>query len=147
MGLEHGLVDTQHLFDGFASNAVMSIIAVMIIGAGLDKTGLMSKVASYILKVGGSSEKSHHSNRLRHGRYHFFVYAKRRRRGFISAGREPDFCAFGPADVTPADADGFHRDSRWHRDHGGFITVDFAKRLDSDLERTALTRRSANADL
>ncbi len=56
MGLEHGLVETQHLFDGFASNAVMSIIAVMIIGAGLDKTGMMSKVAAFILKVGGSSE-------------------------------------------------------------------------------------------
>jgi di/tricarboxylate transporter len=56
MGLEQGLVDTHHLFDGFASNAVMSIIAVMIIGAGLDKTGLMSKVAAFILKVGGSSE-------------------------------------------------------------------------------------------
>jgi di/tricarboxylate transporter len=56
MGLEQGLVDTQHLFDGFASNAVMSIIAVMIIGAGLDKTGMMSKVAAYILHVGGSSE-------------------------------------------------------------------------------------------
>ena len=29
MGLQQGLVDTQHLFDGFASNAVMSIIAVI----------------------------------------------------------------------------------------------------------------------
>ncbi|MFC1772655.1 SLC13 family permease [Pseudomonadota bacterium] len=57
MGLEQGLVDTSHLFDGFASNAVMSIIAVMIIGAGLDKTGLMSKVAAFILNVGGTSEK------------------------------------------------------------------------------------------
>lgn len=56
MGLEQGLVDTQHLFDGFASNAVISIIAVMIIGAGLDKTGLMSKVASFILKIGGTTE-------------------------------------------------------------------------------------------
>ncbi len=56
MGLQEGLVDTNHLFDGFASNAVMSIIAVMIIGAGLDKTGLMSKVAAFILKVGGTSE-------------------------------------------------------------------------------------------
>ena len=56
MGLEQGLVDTNHLFDGFASNAVMSIIAVMIIGAGLDKTGLMTKVAAFILKIGGSSE-------------------------------------------------------------------------------------------
>ena len=56
MGLQEGLVDTNHLFDGFASNAVMSIIAVMIIGAGLDKTGLMTKVAAFILKVGGTSE-------------------------------------------------------------------------------------------
>jgi di/tricarboxylate transporter len=57
MGLEKGLVDSQYLFNGFSSNAVMSIIAVMIIGAGLDKTGLMSKVAAFILKIGGTSEK------------------------------------------------------------------------------------------
>ncbi len=51
------LADVTHLFDGFASNAVISIIAVMIIGAGLDKTGLMNKVAAIILKFGGSTEK------------------------------------------------------------------------------------------
>ncbi|MGD2055949.1 MAG: SLC13 family permease [Gammaproteobacteria bacterium] len=56
MGLEQGLVDTKHLFDGFSSNAVMSIIAIMIIGAGLDKTGVMSRVAGFILRVGGSGE-------------------------------------------------------------------------------------------
>ena len=56
MGLEQGLVDNKHLFDGFASNAVISIIAVMIIGAGLDKTGIMSKVAAFILNIGGTTE-------------------------------------------------------------------------------------------
>ncbi|SFV86282.1 sulfur deprivation response regulator [hydrothermal vent metagenome] len=56
MGLDSSLVDSEKLFTGFSSNAVMSIIAVMIIGAGLDKTGLMAKVASFILKVGGRSE-------------------------------------------------------------------------------------------
>ena len=56
MGLEEGLVDNNRLFDGFSSNAVMSIIAVMIIGSGLDKTGLMAKVASFILNNGGKSE-------------------------------------------------------------------------------------------
>ena len=56
MGLEQGLVSTNQLFNGFSSNAVISIIAVMIIGAGLDKTGLMSQVASFILKVGGKTE-------------------------------------------------------------------------------------------
>ena len=50
------LADVNHLFDGLASNAVVSIIAVMIIGAGLDKTGLMSRVAALILKRGGTTE-------------------------------------------------------------------------------------------
>lgn len=56
MGLEQGLVDNQFIFNGFSSNAVMSIIAVMIIGAGLDKTGLMTTVAAFILKIGGKTE-------------------------------------------------------------------------------------------
>ncbi len=56
MGLETGLVDTKQIFNGFSSNAVMSIIAVMIIGAGLDKTGIMGQVATFILKVGGTTE-------------------------------------------------------------------------------------------
>ncbi len=51
------LADIEHLFDGFASNAVISIIAVMIIGAGLDKTGLMSAIAVSIVKYGGRTEK------------------------------------------------------------------------------------------
>lgn len=50
------LADVSNLFTGFSSNAVISIIAVMIIGAGLDKTGLMSKVAALILKRGGTTE-------------------------------------------------------------------------------------------
>lgn len=54
-GLEN-LADVNNLFDGFASNAVISIIAVMIVGAGLDKTGLMNQVAAKILKHGGTSE-------------------------------------------------------------------------------------------
>lgn len=57
MGLKEGLVPASHLFDGFSSNAVMSIIAVMIIGAGLDRTGIMSKVATFIMRMGGSTEK------------------------------------------------------------------------------------------
>ena len=44
-----GLVPTSQLFNGFSSNAVMSIIAVMIIGAGLDKTGVMGIMAAQIL--------------------------------------------------------------------------------------------------
>ena len=54
-GLEQ-LADVNDLFNGFASNAVISIIAVMIVGAGLDKTGIMNTVAATILKRGGKTE-------------------------------------------------------------------------------------------
>ena len=54
-GLEP-LISQDILFSGFSSNAVISIIAVMIIGAGLDKTGLMSRLATFILKKGGKTE-------------------------------------------------------------------------------------------
>ena len=51
-----GLVPAAQVFDGFASNAVISIIAVMIMGAGLDRTGIMTQLAGYILRVGGNTE-------------------------------------------------------------------------------------------
>ncbi len=52
-----GLVPTEQLFNGFASNAVLSIIAVMILGAGLDRTGVMTVVAAYILRIGGNTAR------------------------------------------------------------------------------------------
>lgn len=51
-----GLVTAEQLFSGYSSNAVMSIIAVMIIGAGLDRTGVMGQLAGKILKFGGQTE-------------------------------------------------------------------------------------------
>jgi di/tricarboxylate transporter len=51
-----GLVSGNEIFNGFASNAVISIIAVMIIGAGLDKTGAMNAISRPIIKIAGSQE-------------------------------------------------------------------------------------------
>ena len=52
-----GLVPAEQLFDGFSSNAVISIIAVMVIGAALDKTGALNRLAAQILRVAGSAER------------------------------------------------------------------------------------------
>ena len=52
-----GLVPVDKLFSGFSSNAVISIIAVMILGAGLDRTGMLNKLASFILRVAGDTER------------------------------------------------------------------------------------------
>jgi Na+/H+ antiporter NhaD/arsenite permease-like protein len=50
------LLSPSVLFSGFSSNAVVSIIAVMILGGGLDKTGVMTELAGLILRVGGRAE-------------------------------------------------------------------------------------------
>ena len=52
-----GVVSPEEAVAGLSSNAVVSIIAVMIIGAGLNKTGVMNMVAAQIVKVAGRSER------------------------------------------------------------------------------------------
>ena len=56
-------VSGAELFSGFASDAVISVIAVMIIGAGLDKTGVMSRLSQRIVDREGLSE-AHVTGRL-----------------------------------------------------------------------------------
>jgi len=51
-----GLVTPKEAISGLSSNAVVSIIAVIIIGAGLDKTGAMNSLARVLLKFAGRSE-------------------------------------------------------------------------------------------
>ncbi len=51
-----GLISPSEAFVGLSSNAVVSIIAVIIIGAGLDKTGVMNQVANPIINLAGKSE-------------------------------------------------------------------------------------------
>ncbi|MCJ7809473.1 MAG: SLC13 family permease, partial [Desulfobulbaceae bacterium] len=51
-----GLVSPKEAFIGLGSNAVISIIAVIIIGAGLDKTGLINRLVGPILKIAGTSK-------------------------------------------------------------------------------------------
>ncbi len=49
------LVTAKEAFVGFSSNAVISIIAVIIIGAGLDKTGIINKLVTPVLRIAGNS--------------------------------------------------------------------------------------------
>jgi len=51
-----GLVTPAEAFAGFSGNAVMSIIAVMIIGSAMDRTGVMNSVAGKLNAMAGNSE-------------------------------------------------------------------------------------------
>lgn len=46
------LLPPEQLFSGFSNEAVMSMIAIMIIGAGLEKSGIAHRLARWILKIG-----------------------------------------------------------------------------------------------
>lgn len=45
-----GLVAREDIYNGFASNAVVSVIATMILGAGLDRTGALNRLAAWLLR-------------------------------------------------------------------------------------------------
>jgi di/tricarboxylate transporter len=49
------LVTPKEAFVGMSSNAVISIIAVIIIGAGLDRTGLINKLVKPVMAIAGKS--------------------------------------------------------------------------------------------
>jgi di/tricarboxylate transporter len=50
------LVTPQQVFSGLASNAVVSIIAVMVLGYGVDRSGLMNRATKPIMRFAGRSE-------------------------------------------------------------------------------------------
>ena len=45
-----GLVSGEQIFQGFSGSAVISVTATMMLGAGLDRTGLMNRVAIWLLR-------------------------------------------------------------------------------------------------
>ena len=51
-----GLVAPEDLFGGFSGNAVISIMSTMILGAGLDRTGALNRLAGWLLRRAKGSE-------------------------------------------------------------------------------------------
>jgi di/tricarboxylate transporter len=51
------LVPVEQIFHGFAGDAVIAILATMILGAGLDRTGVLSLAANFILRLSGGDER------------------------------------------------------------------------------------------
>lgn len=52
-----GSISAEQARSGFASNAVMAIIAVMIMGRGLYRAGITEMIASFILKIAGKGKR------------------------------------------------------------------------------------------
>jgi di/tricarboxylate transporter len=50
LGIAH-LIPTDQLLSGFSSDAVVAIVAVMMLGAGLERSGLISSLANWIFRV------------------------------------------------------------------------------------------------
>jgi di/tricarboxylate transporter len=51
------LVPADQLFNGFAGDAVIAIMATMILGAGLDRTGVLSKAAAFVMGLSSGVER------------------------------------------------------------------------------------------
>ena len=51
-----GLIPADKVFDGFAGNAVISIIAIMIMGEGLDRAGVLNLTANFVMRMARGAE-------------------------------------------------------------------------------------------
>ena len=51
-----GLIPPERVFNGFAGNAVIAIIAIMIMGEGLDRAGVLTHTARVVMRMAGGVE-------------------------------------------------------------------------------------------
>ncbi len=52
-----GIIEPKQAFSGLSSSAVLSLIGVMVMSAGIESTGLMARIARPLLRLAGSDEK------------------------------------------------------------------------------------------
>ena len=123
-----GLVTPEEAISGLSSNAVVAIIAVIIIGAGLDKTGCMNVLAARIVKLAHKSERRIMTLISATAAVISSFMQKYRRRRPVYAGGN----AHRPADrhprLTHSDAHGVLRHHRRYRYPGGGLSHHFAQR-------------------
>lgn len=53
-----GIISVTEAFAGFSSNAVISIVGVMLIGYGVERSGIMEAIGEFITKGVGKKEKN-----------------------------------------------------------------------------------------
>jgi di/tricarboxylate transporter len=51
-----GLIPSDRVFNGFAGNAVIAIIAIMIMGEGLDRAGVLQLTANFVMRMARGAE-------------------------------------------------------------------------------------------
>lgn len=51
-----GLIPSDRVFNGFAGNAVIAIIAIMIMGEGLDRAGVLTVTAQFVMRMARGME-------------------------------------------------------------------------------------------
>jgi len=53
-----GILDSQEMFSGFSSNAVIAMLSVMILGRGIARTGIMDEFSKFIIKKAGTHKRN-----------------------------------------------------------------------------------------
>ena len=53
-----GILNTQEMFSGFSSNAVIAMLSVMILGRGITRTGIMDEFSKFIISKAGTRKRN-----------------------------------------------------------------------------------------
>lgn len=53
-----GILDSEEMFSGFSSNAVIAMLSVMILGSGISQTGIMDEFSKFIISKAGNHKRN-----------------------------------------------------------------------------------------
>ncbi|MDN3690118.1 SLC13 family permease [Cyclobacterium jeungdonense] len=53
-----GILDSEEMFSGFSSNAVIAMLSVMILGSGISRTGIMDEFSKFIIRKAGNHRRN-----------------------------------------------------------------------------------------
>ena len=122
-----GILTPGEALSGFSSNAVIAMMAVMVMGIGIAKTGVMNTFAGFILRIAGSSKRKLIGLVSTCCGTAFGIYAECWRGRSFFAGSTQYFKTRKNSCIRIDYAIGICRDSGRNIDHGRFRSIDSFK--------------------
>lgn len=123
-----GVLAPQEALSGFSSNAVIAMMAVMIMGRGVARTGLMDRFSRAVVRLAGEKKIKNRRPHFRTGRPHVGTDTEYRGGCLVFAGCSR-YCA--PSKDRAVRLDHAYRVccySRRHPEHGRLGTADSVER-------------------
>jgi hypothetical protein len=142
-----GLIPSDRVFNGFAGNAVIAIIAIMIMGEGLDRAGVLGLTARFVMRMARGVESRLGLVINMVASLFSAVIPSQALAALMIPGQQPPVRTHRRADVATAAADGVLHSHRHQHHADRQLAADRAERPDRQRQRQPAARRAYNPEV